>query len=486
MGLPPLQADWFAWFDHYVYGNQNAVHLVGMHRPIKARNAAELVAEIPHLRRRFNWVLELPLHWARDLDRYLIRMGRLQIVDLSQADLPQVWQHMNQLLEVAGEYFMPNIAISMTQAFLHRTLHALVAMIVGPEKALAVVDGLLAGCDTKTAVVNRELHGLAQMAASVPLLSKALLEKGNQENLERGTLSAFPEYSARFQRFLEDHGHREMDMDYLHPTWSEKPSIVLDAVALILRSGVSEDPGETARKLRLRYAQTEQQFIGSLPPDLQFFFREIVRLARTYTSLDDMEHYQTTRVNPLARRGILQLGRCLSARGIVDEPADVFFLRRSDFEEILAVYPDEDRNLYRQRARAGKKAYEASHQRTPSWSLADDQPVVSADGHTLRGLPGSPGQVTGPCFRVFVPEDFTRFPKNAILVARTTNPAWTPLFYSAAGLITESGGPLSHGAVTAREMALPAVMSVRNAMTLLKDGQVVTVDGTRGAVKIDA
>jgi pyruvate,water dikinase len=100
----------------------------------------------------------------------------------------------------------------------------------------------------------------------------------------------------------------------------------------------------------------------------------------------------------------------------------------------------------------------------------------------LRGLPGSPGRATGPCFLIRTPEDFARFPKGAILVARTTNPAWTPLFYSAAGLVTESGGPLSHGAVTAREMRLAAVMSVRGVMTALQDGQVVTVDGNLGVV----
>jgi phosphohistidine swiveling domain-containing protein len=484
MGLPPLQGDWFAWFDHYVYGNQNAVQLIGMHRPIKARNAAELVKEIPELRRRFNWVLELPILWARDLDRYLIRLGQLQNVALAQADLPKVWRHMELLLAVASEYFLPNIAISMTQAFLHRTLHALVAMVVGPEKALAVVDGLLAGCDTKTAVVNRELHGLAQTAASLPALKQLLLEQTSQETLRQGKLTAFPEFAAKLQRFLEDHGHREMDMDYLHPTWSDQPSIVLDAVALILRAGVTEEPGETARKLRISYARTEHQFLGSLPEELQFFFREIIRLARTYTSLDDMEHYQTTRVNPLARRGALHLGCCLQERGILVTPGDVFFLRRSDVEELLTAYPDEDRDLYRRRAQEGKKSYEASLARSPAWALADDAPSAPEEGQTLRGLAGSPGRVTGPCFRIFVPEDFARFPKNAILVARTTNPAWTPLFYSAAGLITESGGPLSHGAVTAREMTLPAVMSVRNAMTLLRDGQVVTVDGTQGLVRV--
>ena len=105
----------------------------------------------------------------------------------------------------------------------------------------------------------------------------------------------------------------------------------------------------------------------------------------------------------------------------------------------------------------------------------------------LKGLGGSPGVVEGVVFVVRGPEDFSRFPKDAILVARTTNPAWTPLFYQAIGVITESGGPLSHGAVTARELGLPAVMSVRNVTRLLRDGERVRVDGRNGQVlRLDA
>src|SRR5262249_30987328 len=128
---------------------------------------------------------------------------------------------------------------------------------------------------------------------------------------------------------------------------------------------------------------------------------------------------------------------------------------------------------------------EASLKRRPAWSLQDETEAPTGDDRSLRGLPGSPGRVTGPCFRVFEPADFARFPQGAILVARTTNPAWTPLFYSAIGLITESGGPLSHGAVTAREMALPAVMSVREVMSRLQDGQIVTMDGSQGIVRVE-
>ncbi len=486
MGLPPLQGDWFQWFDHYIYGNQNAVALIASFRPLKARTPAELAAEIPALRRRYGWVLELPVHWARDLDRYLLRLGGLAAVPLSNLTLPEIWRHMLKTLEVAADYFQPNIAISMTQAFLHKLLHALVAMSTGPEKALVVVDGLLAGCETKTAVVNRELHELAQLAGSFPALAMALAEQEGRKIVDTGVLRQFPDFAARFQRFLEDHGHREMDMDYYHPTWSQNPAVVIDAIGLIRRGGSEADPAETARKLRLRYAETELQFLNQVPEPLRFFFRELVRLTRTYTALDDLEHYQTTRVNPLARRAALALGERLQERGIVTAPEEVFFLRKSDLEELVAAFPHENKEHFRANVRAGKEAYEASLRRAPAWSLEEAAgEVLAGDAKVLKGLPGSPGKVTGPCFRVLDPADFARFPTGAILVARTTNPAWTPLFYSAKGLVTESGGPLSHGAVTAREMALPAVMSVRDVLQKLQDGQVITVDGNQGWVRIE-
>jgi phosphohistidine swiveling domain-containing protein len=69
-------------------------------------------------------------------------------------------------------------------------------------------------------------------------------------------------------------------------------------------------------------------------------------------------------------------------------------------------------------------------------------------------------------------------------VARSTDPGWTPLFLTASALIMELGGMLSHGAVVAREYRLPGVVNLAGAMDSLKDGQVVTVDGTRGTVWI--
>ena len=172
--------------------------------------------------------------------------------------------------------------------------------------------------------------------------------------------------------------------------------------------------------------------------------------------------------------------------GILDAPDDVFFFRKDDIEKLAADFPAVDRAIYRRMAYDAKRSYEQALRQSAPWTPG--QPAAPAEsgtkGGVLRGLPGSPGRVTGPCFHVHSPADFASFPKGAILVARTTNPAWTSLFYTAAGLVTESGGPLSHGAVTAREMKLPAVMSVRGAMSALQSGQVVTVDGTQGSVEV--
>src|SRR5213076_3125368 len=127
-----------------------------------------------------------------------------------------------------------------------------------------------------------------------------------------------------------------------------------------------------------------------------------------------------------------------------------------------------------------KAAYQSDRVRKPEWVLGECRKDEEAAGDFLSGLAGSPGQAEGEVFLVSSPDDFARFPKGSVLVARTTNPTWTPLFYSAVAVVTESGGPLSHGAVTAREMRIPAVMPVRGSLARLRNGQRVRVDGGAG------
>ena len=101
-----------------------------------------------------------------------------------------------------------------------------------------------------------------------------------------------------------------------------------------------------------------------------------------------------------------------------------------------------------------------------------------------RGIPASPGVATGTTRVLRGPRDFHRVRPGDILVCRATDPAWTPLFTQAAGIITETGGLLSHAAILARELGIPAILSVPEATTSYPDGTRLTMDGTTGRIEI--
>ncbi|GAA0419010.1 hypothetical protein Acor_28630 [Acrocarpospora corrugata] len=130
------------------------------------------------------------------------------------------------------------------------------------------------------------------------------------------------------------------------------------------------------------------------------------------------------------------------------------------------------------------------------WAITDERtwvlqarPVTAAppppsgvSDTPLTGTPGSRGTVTGTARIVRGPGDFARVHPGDILVCPFTDPAWTPLLRIAAGVVTETGGVLSHAAIVAREHAIPAVLGVQNATSRLHDGTIITIDGSTGTV----
>ena len=481
LGFPRFDGKWFALHEHYVYGNQTAVELYARQSPFALRSIDDLRALLPTLRERYGWVQDLPAEWARDLDHYLLGLGELQAEPLEHATLCQLWDHIQRVRRHGAEYFRPNIAISIVHGALCRLVHGLLVGVVGAEAGAALASTLLAHCDTKTGAINRELGDLAREARATPGL-RTLLDAGNSRTLlaER-RFDAFPAFVARFARFLRDHGHRELEFDAYHPTWVEAPWAVLDTLRLMLDRPPAAEERAAERALKVRQVDAEHAVLARVPADLRYSFAELLRLARAYTSLDDLEHYQTTRLTLPLRRGLSALGDRLVARGILDASTDVFFCRAAALADAIAQDTAPTWDSLARSARVAKEAWNAARMRSPEWILGAGE-AVPADADGLTGLPGSPGVAEGPVCVVHSVDDFARFPQGAVLVARTTNPTWTPLFYRAVAVITESGGPLSHGAVTARELQIPAVMSVHGCLDRLHDGDRVRVDGTRGTL----
>jgi pyruvate,water dikinase len=371
---------------------------------------------------------------------------------------------------------------------IYRTFQALLKLVIAPADADRLFDDLTAWCETKTGQINKELFALALLARENGVLEERIRRSASRDLIASDALAEFPVFHAQLARFLRDHGHRESDFDAYAATWSEAPWLVLDNLRLILQTAMDCPPKEKERSLKIRAQQAEVTLFAQVPADLHFFFHELLRLARTYTSLDDLEHYQTTRLTPVLRRGLRALGERLLQQEMLAEPMDIFFAHQEQIERALTTDSPDVRRQFSAQVRRQKAAYLVDKARTPAWILGEEEPASETSpterSGALRGLPGSPGLGEGPVFLVLTPEDFAKFPKGAVLVARTTNPTWTPLFYSAAAVVTESGGPLSHGAVTAREMRIPAVMSVKESLLRLQNGQRVRVDGAAGRVEL--
>jgi pyruvate,water dikinase len=116
--------------------------------------------------------------------------------------------------------------------------------------------------------------------------------------------------------------------------------------------------------------------------------------------------------------------------------------------------------------------------------LHTEAPVEAPSG-LLRGIPVSPGRVSGVARVILDPREGEVLAPGEVLVAPVTDAAWTPLFFAAAAVVVDIGGPLSHGATVARELGLPAVVNVKDGTKRIRSGQRLTVDGRAGTVEIE-
>ncbi|WDP92239.1 MAG: phosphoenolpyruvate synthase [Desulfobacter sp.] len=470
---------WFALKNHYVYGNQNAVQLMALHRPIRADSIDALIEQIPQIMDQYAWVMDLPQKWLRDLDRYLLKMGALGGRDLDDLDCERFQAYLREMFDAVTDYFKPNIAISMTQSFLTRTLLGIIEQITGDSlTASDLLKKIISTPETKTGQINREIFMMARMAAADGALMAAL-ENGGRAAL--GRLDEFEDFSREFKAFIGNYGHREISFDYYHPTWAEAPEVVLDLICLTASSDRMEDPRERELAARDEQLKATRELYEKTPETMHFFLSELIRMTLNFTFLDDLEHFQTTRANLIARRAVGAFGRAVQKNTAMEDPYDLFFLTKEEFESISDFRLEASllKNILER-----KKAFLKAGESEPPWNLdGGDEAPVELTGDTLKGIPGSPGECEGEAYLVRGVADFAGMPENSILIAKTTNPSWTPLFYKAKAVVTESGGPLSHGAVTAREIGLPAVMNVHNCMAALSNGDRIYVNGRQGIVK---
>jgi phosphohistidine swiveling domain-containing protein len=337
-----------------------------------------------------------------------------------------------------------------------------------------------------------DLWRLAVLAHEDEQTEAHLLSEGGWDRIGPGLTHTDPgrRFRAAWDQFMSTHGqHCHNELELASPRWAETPDYILGLVQGYLRSLDRANPLEKQRQLaeerqrlteqcrrRLRSAVKRRLFAWSL--------RRTQKLAR------DRENWKNEAVRFLAifRRVFLALGECLQRQGILASREDIFFLEMAEIGPVVQGRAAFD---VRQRIAERRAEYEWNKNQTPPPVVVgryDPQKHVAsqidADVKVLHGIAVSPGVVTGKARIITQPGDGRHIEPGEILVAPITNPAWTPYFLPAAGVVIDMGGVLSHGAIIAREYGIPAVVNVGPASRIIRTGQLLRVDGDRGTVTL--
>lgn len=318
---------------------------------------------------------------------------------------------------------------------------------VDVEKSIELLE---AGVDHETSSMNRALRELARTAA------------------RDGKTS---EWYGKLDQFIARFGHFESNGVLLCQSRNSIEQQVDRMVEAEGRTIAAEDPQTRSAalvdELLLRFTSRKQREV----------FMHAVENLRQCVALREDSKTRPELSRPLLERLLQEAGERLVRRRLL-----------SDAEEIPLLTPYELRAAFASRAisrdrlvtRAALLKWKTQH---PSWlpagflgeSCCPNDPV-------LFGISGSPGCATGPARRVRGPDEFGEVRAGDVVVARSTNPVWTQLFHHIAAIVVENGSRLSHAAIVAREVGIPAVVGIPGVFSAVQDREQLRVDGTAGQV----
>jgi len=334
---------------------------------------------------------------------------------------------------------------------------------------------------------------MAKVAAVRPELAAVLREAPVAQALR--VVRRYPEFSALYDAYLEKFGDRcleelKLESETLH----DDPLVLLRNIGEVAR-GASAASTPNADVSIAGEAEGKMCAALSGSPVRRWTLFWLMRQARKRVRNRENLRFERTRLFGMIRRLFLEAGRRLHAIGRLDDARDIFYV---EFGEILA-FSDGTATSTDLRSLAALRKKEFGRYRegpVPANRFETRGPVyyaqtyrsnepsgaLEAGGEERKGLGCCPGVARGVARVVRDPKQ-ARLTSGCILVADHTDPGWIMLFPSASGLLVERGSLLSHSAIVARELGIPAVISIPGLLDWLRDGDEVELDGAAGIVR---
>ncbi|MGS2618409.1 PEP/pyruvate-binding domain-containing protein [Micromonospora sp. LZ34] len=377
----------------------------------------------------------------------------------------------------------------------------LVWPIVAGMLAAALPPTLLAGVASRDEI-NTVLGGMPHNVTLDMDLALWRLTRHVGEHRDLLLTTPPPELAVRYARgelpdiglaaFLDRYGHRAVaEVDLGVPRWDEDPTPVFAMIANYLRV---TDPEQAPDARFARAAVTAEAALADIVararrrrPVRGRLAGFLLRRARSLAGLREAGKFAGLYRLREMRRQLLLIGADLAEQDLLAQPDDIMFLT---LDETHAAVHDGVDHRPTVAARRAVHRRELRRRTVPVAVLSDGTdveavlPATPAPDGALRGVGAAAGRATGPARVVHDPATAHVEP-GEILVAPTTDPGWTPLFLTAAALVTETGAVMAHGPTVAREYGIPAVICVPDATRRIRTGQLVTVDAAAGTVTVE-
>jgi pyruvate,water dikinase len=303
---------------------------------------------------------------------------------------------------------------------------------------------------------------------------------------------AYPEkFRSAWDQFITDYGFRSpMEMDPGAARYDEQPERLFEQLrSIALNTDSEQNPLAIFERVKTQREQSYQHLLQAAKEKGGRRMKSFEKNYQVWITLGgyrETPKYYVSLIAALVRKEALEMGSKLVADGRLSHPEDVFGLTMNQLDGAMQDTSMDIRALLGGNQREMRR-YQNLHEFP---RLVDSRGKIlrstrqERSNGSLLGEPISPGVARGPVKVLHTPNEKPVLPGD-ILVARATDPGWTPLFLNASGVILEVGGMLQHGALVAREYGKPCVAGIENAVETLHDGQLVELDGSGGVVRLD-
>jgi phosphohistidine swiveling domain-containing protein len=362
-----------------------------------------------------------------------------------------------------------------------------------------ILNDLLAGeGNLESAEPTKSLIRMAGFISARPALRTLIEESAAGDCMEALNQSPHQEFFTKVLAYIERFGFRCMnEMKLEEIDLYTDTSYLFTCLKNYLHSGTTDLGVFESREKALRDG-AEQSLAGHLTGLRKIVYWWSLRHARKAVKNRENTRFARTRIYGVARSMFQAIGADLAARGIIAAPRDIFFLTLAEvggvFHGTLACFDLAGLIALRQSSYQRFASEEPKTRVVSRGPVYWTNPILVSDDEDpalgtmdpdadLQGLPCCPGIVEGIVKVVMSGQDDLKL-NGEILVTPRTDPGWVPLYPSCSALLVERGSLLSHSAIVAREMGLPAIVSIKHLTKTLKTGMRVRIDGKRGTIKI--